>query len=128
MRWRQIKGCVARHVPAGEHRSASRIAKGERGIWQRRYWEHLIRDEDDLQRHVDYIHFNPVKHGHVARAVDWPYSTLHRYVAKGWLAEDWGGVAESAIEVGERGCGRSEERRVGKECVSTCRSRWSRYH
>src|SRR3546814_11096832 len=52
-----------------------------------------------------YIHFNPVKHGHVARAVDWPYSTLHRYVAKGWLAEDWGGVAESAIEVGERGCG-----------------------
>src|SRR3546814_7625349 len=75
----------------------------ERGIWQRRYWEHLVRDEDDLQRHVDYIHFNPVKHGHVARAVDWPYSTLHRYVAKGWLAEDWGGVAESAIEVGERG-------------------------
>ncbi|HEY9540758.1 MAG TPA: transposase [Luteimonas sp.] len=103
MRWRQIKGWFSRHAPAGEHRSASRIAKGERGIWQRRYWEHLIRDEDDLQRHVDYIHFNPVKHGHVARAVDWPYSTLHRYVAKGWLAEDWGGVAESAIEVGERG-------------------------
>src|SRR3546814_61005 len=80
-----------------------RRAAADIGIWQRRYWEHLVRDEDDLQRHVDYIHFNPVKHGHVARAVDWPYSTLHRYVAKGWLAEDWGGVAESAIEVGERG-------------------------
>src|SRR3546814_1710907 len=59
MRWRQIKGWFSRHAPAGEHRSASRIAKGERGIWQRRYWEHLVRDEDDLQRHVDYIHFNP---------------------------------------------------------------------
>src|SRR3546814_2573974 len=88
MRWRQIKGWFSRHAPAGEHRSASRIAKGERGIWHRRYWEHLVRDEDDLQRHVDYIHFNPVKHGHVARAVDWPYSTLHRFVAMGWWAVD----------------------------------------
>src|SRR3546814_14420399 len=92
MRWRQIKGWFSRHVPAGEHRRASRIAKGERGIWQRRYWEHLIRDEDDLQRHVDSIHFNPQKHGHVARAVDWPDSPLHRDVEIGTdSCRDWEG-------------------------------------
>src|SRR3546814_20432125 len=101
----QVKGWLSRRVPAGERRSASRIAKGERGIWQRRYWEHLIRDEDDLQRHVESINFNPVKHGHVGRAVDWPHSTQHREVARGWLAEDWGGVHESAIEGGEPGGG-----------------------
>ena len=60
----------SRHIPHGERRSASRASKGERGIWQRRYWEHLIRDEGDFARHVDYIHFNPVKHGHVSRAAD----------------------------------------------------------
>ncbi|XLM22241.1 transposase, partial [Chromobacterium piscinae] len=49
----------------------------ERGIWQRRYWEHQIRDEADLQAHVDYIHYNPVKHGHVERVLEWPYSSFH---------------------------------------------------
>ncbi len=91
LRWRLFKAWFSRHVPPGERRSDSRIAKGERGIWQRRYWEHLVRDEDDMQRHVDYIHFNPVRHGYVARAVAWPYSTVHRDVAKGWVAADWGG-------------------------------------
>ncbi|MGH2448271.1 MAG: transposase, partial [Chloroflexota bacterium] len=67
--------------------------KGERGIWQRRYWEHLIRDERDLAVHIDYVHFNPVKHGHVARVRDWPYSTFHRCVRDGVLAADWGGNA-----------------------------------
>jgi putative transposase len=59
--------------------------------WQRRYWEHAIRDDVDLERHVDYIHFNPVKHRHVTRVVDWPHSSFHRYVERGLLAADWGG-------------------------------------
>jgi len=65
--------------------------KREKGIWQRRYWEHAIRDEADLERHIDYIHFNPVKHGHVTRVVDWPHSSFHRFVQRGELAIDWGG-------------------------------------
>ena len=64
--------------------------KGEYNLWQRRYWEHVIRNELDLQRHVDYIHFNPVKHGHVNKAMDWPYSSFHRYVRNGLLGENWG--------------------------------------
>jgi len=88
-RWRHVKATFSRAVPPGEPRSARRVAKDERGIWQRRYWEHLIRDEADLQAHVDYIHFNPVKHGHVVRVVEWPHSSFHRYVARGWLVGDW---------------------------------------
>ena len=90
LRWRLIKTWFSRNLPLGEHRRASRVDKGERGIWQRRYWEHLIRDEIDFARHVDYIHWNPVKHGFVARAKDWPYSTFHRFVRDGVLTEDWG--------------------------------------
>ena len=58
-------------------------------IWQSRFWEHLIRDERDFQKHLDYIHWNPVKHGHVQRALDWPYSTFHRYVKQDAYAPDW---------------------------------------
>ncbi len=65
------QGGFSRALPSGERRSASRIKRGERGIWQRRYWEHVIRDEDDFERHVDYIHCNPVKHGWVRRVRDW---------------------------------------------------------
>ncbi|WP_334179967.1 transposase [Pseudoxanthomonas sp.] len=101
LRWRLIKTWFSRNLPLGEHRRASRVDKGERGIWQRRYWEHLIRDEADLARHVDYIHWNPVKHGHVARAKDWPYSTIHRFVRDGLLAEDWCEEGEDA-SFGER--------------------------
>ena len=71
-------------------------------IWQRRYWEHLIRDDDDLCRHIDYIHFNPVKHGQVQRAADWPYSTFHRYVAEGRLLLDWGVGVGTDDGFGER--------------------------
>ena len=78
-------------VPRGEMRNPARVSRGERGIWQRRFWEHEIRDEADFARHVDYIHFNPVKHGLVTRVRDWPYSTFHRYVERGVLAPDWGG-------------------------------------
>lgn len=101
LRWRLFKTCFSRRVAPGEKRGPSRIAKGERGIWQRRYWEHLIRDERDLQAHVDYIHFNPVKHGHVGRAADWPYSTIHRQIAFDWLPRDWGVSPE--VAAGSRG-------------------------
>ena len=89
MRWRLIKARFSRMLPYGERISASRMRKGERGIWQRRYWEHVIRDERDLHRHLDYIHYNPVKHGYVQRTVDWPYSSFHRYVARGVYPVDW---------------------------------------
>jgi putative transposase len=63
--------------------------KGEYNVWQRRYWEHTVRDEYDLAHHVDYIHFNPVKHGYAKRLSDWPHSSFHRYVLAGKLPGDW---------------------------------------
>jgi len=89
-RWQYIKAGFTRKIPSQSGRSASRIKKGERNIWQRRYWEHLIRDEHDLQRHLDYIHYNPIRHGLVSSAQDWPYSSFRRYVARGIYAIDWG--------------------------------------
>jgi putative transposase len=90
-RWKQIKARFSRGLPRGEYRSASRASKGERGIWQRRYWEHTLRDEADLQRHIDYIHYNPVKHGYVGAVKEWPYSTFHDYVRRGIYTSDWAG-------------------------------------
>jgi putative transposase len=78
VRWRLIKIRFSRSIPKGEWLSESRRMRGERGIWQRRYWEHLIRDERDLNHHIDYCWFNPVKHGLVANVEDWPYSSFHR--------------------------------------------------
>jgi putative transposase len=89
-RWSLIKSGFSRGLDP-KARSASKVAKREKGIWQRRYWEHAIRDNADLERHVDYIHFNPLKHGHVTRVADWPHSSFHRYVERGLLAADWGG-------------------------------------
>ena len=94
-RWMLIKSGFSRHIAINESRNASRISKGERGIWQRRYWEHLIRDENDFERHVDYIHYNPVKHGYVHRASEWPYSNIHRHINAGIIADDWGGDVDS---------------------------------
>lgn len=88
-RWMLIKSTFSRHIPKGEYRSASRTKKGERGIWQRRYWEHLVRDENDFNRHVEYIHYNPVKHGYVQCPSDWQYSSLQRYIANGTVERDW---------------------------------------
>jgi putative transposase len=90
-RWRQIKSGFSRMLPAAELRSGSQVQRRESGIWQRRFWEHAIRDDADFERHVDYIHFNPVKHGYVARVCDWPYSSFHGYVKNGLLPADWGG-------------------------------------
>lgn len=90
-RWRHIKSAFSRGVPPGERCSLRRVRKAERGIWQRRYWEHLVTDDEDLRRHVDYIHFNPVKHGYVQRPTDWPWSSIHRVIRRGDMPPDWAG-------------------------------------
>ena len=91
MRWALIKRLTAQAVRDAMPpvTSKSMQARGEIGLWQRRYWEHQIRDENDLHRHIDYIHFNPVKHGLVASTDQWSHSTFHRYVREGQLPANW---------------------------------------
>ena len=92
LRWSLIKRQTSRACEdwlPRQFMSESRQKRRESSLWQRRFWEHLIRDETDLSRHVDYLHYNPVKHGYVARAADWPYSTFHRYVTTGIYPQDW---------------------------------------
>jgi putative transposase len=88
LRWRLIKSRFAKALPKQERLSAVRVARNERGIWQRRFWEHLIRDEADHARHVEYCYVNPLKHGLVTRLSDWPYSSFHRDVRAGLFPED----------------------------------------
>jgi len=102
LRWRLIKSRFATALPKQERRSDVRIARGERGIWQRRFWEHLIRDESDYARHVEYCYINPVKHRLVARVCDWPHSSFHRDVRAGLFPADWGGSVETIGAFGER--------------------------
>jgi putative transposase len=94
LRWRLIKMNFSKGLPVIEHRSSVRKQRGERGIWQRRYWEHQIRNEKDFAAHMDYVHINPVKHGLVKQVCDWPYSTFHQLVDKGIYPVDWAGSAE----------------------------------
>lgn len=101
VRWMRIKQEFSLAIPAHEWRSDARQRRNERGIWQQRYWEHLIRDEQDLHAHMDYIHYNPVKHSLVTRVVDWPHSTFHKLVAEGVYAADWGGTDLPDMTVGE---------------------------
>jgi putative transposase len=93
VRWRRIKEeFTERFLAAGGKegdRSSSRIQRKERGVWQRRFWEHTILEEDDFERHVDYIHYNPVKHGFVTCPRDWPFSSFHRWVRLGDYPLDW---------------------------------------
>ncbi|QEH31907.1 Transposase IS200 like protein [Aquisphaera giovannonii] len=93
-RWRYVKGQFSRSYLAdgGEEGtlSPSRVKRNERGVWQRRFFEHTILDERDLEAHADYVHYNPVKHGCVARPADWPYSSFHRWVDQGHYDPEWG--------------------------------------
>jgi putative transposase len=101
-RWSRIKSGFSRGLMPASDLAVSKLRHREKGIWQRRYWEHLVRDEDDLARHVDYIHYNPVKHGRVTAVRDWPYSSFHRYCRNGILPPDWGGnVRELSGRFGE---------------------------
>ncbi len=94
-RWKMIKAFFSRkYLRAGGMSgeiSLSKIQKGEVGVWQRRFWEHTLRDEIDFNRHLDYLHFNPVKHGLVEEVSAWPWSSFHRYVRTGYYPVDWGG-------------------------------------
>ncbi|HCC81992.1 MULTISPECIES: transposase [unclassified Methylophaga] len=102
-RWRLIKSHFSRGLPSTERINNSRKQKSERGIWQRRYWEHLIRDDLDYARHVDYIHYNPVKHGYVDKAFDWPYSSIHKFIERNMGSSDWGvGKTINDVDMGER--------------------------
>jgi putative transposase len=101
-RWRAIKTALSKSLPATEPRSPIMRTRGERGIWQRRYWEHTIRDDRDYATHVDYAHFNPVKHGYVQHPADWPYSSFQRCVSAGMYPENWSGGADEPPDAGER--------------------------
>jgi putative transposase len=91
-RLRLIKARFSGGLDATKGRSPSKVSKGEKGIWQRRYWEHHIRDEADLAAHIRYCRINPVKHGLVTRAVDWPHSSIHRDMRRGIVAPEWSGA------------------------------------
>jgi putative transposase len=101
-RWRAIKIAFSKTLPAIEHRSAVMEKRGERGIWQRRYWDHTIRDDRDYAAHMDYTHFNPVKHGLAPSAAGWPFSSFRRSVAKGIYPAEWALTSERVAEAGER--------------------------
>jgi putative transposase len=99
-RWRLIKEAftkpfVRQFQPSTV--SASRRAKGEQAVWQRRFWEHAIRDDADFAAHVDYIHYNPVRHGLVTAARDWPYSTFSAWAERGVYQPNWGSDAMSPL-------------------------------
>ena len=97
IRWRNIKRAFTQQIAPDDRPAvfASRRHKGEQAIWQRRFWEHRIRDDEDYSHHVDYIHYNPVKHGYVKRPVDWAYSSIHRYIRQGVYYPQHGAVMSS---------------------------------
>jgi putative transposase len=107
LRWRWIKREFTRSWlalgGAEQARSAARVAERGRGVWQRRFWEHTIRDETDLEAHFDYIHYNPVRHGFVSRPRDWPWSTFHRWVRAGHYPVDWAARVDDRNIAGQGG-------------------------
>ena len=103
-RWKSVKGRFSWALPAREWRSRVRLDRRERGIWQRRYWEHRIRNADDFAWHVEYCYIDPVRHGLVRRVRDWPHSSFHRDVRAGVLPADWAGEMAEGV-FGERASG-----------------------
>ena len=101
IRWNLIKGHFSRAIPQGERISPSRNKRRERGLWQRRFWAHLLCDQVDFNNHLDYIHWNPVKHGRVQRAVDWPHSSFHRFVEQSVYPVNWGHSGDFSTHVNE---------------------------
>jgi len=101
LRLRLIKSNFSRKLPKLERISVSRKTKQERGIWQRRFWEHSLRDEADLKRHIEYMYFNPVKHGLAGCVADWEHSSFHRDVERGLFSNSWAGNCDDFIEAGE---------------------------
>jgi putative transposase len=101
-RWRRIKAAFSKSLPDTEQVSRARLRRGERGIWQRGYWEHTIRDDHDYAAHMDYIHFNPVKHGLTQDPSGWLFSSFRRCVAAGLCPAGWLGGDAQPVETGER--------------------------
>jgi len=101
-RWRLIKSAFTKQCPDKFIvQNANRKKKKQQELWQHREWEHCLRDERDFQQHIDYIHYNPVKHGLVKRATDWQYSSIHRYIKSGMLDKNWGeGAMDFADDIG----------------------------
>ncbi len=106
MRWRSIKGRFTRLCPRASQTesktTSSRIQRRERSVWQRRFWEHMVRDELDFQRHADYIHYNPVKHGYASCPHAWSHSSFHRFVRQGFYPPDWCCSCNGRSAVGPR--------------------------
>ncbi len=98
IRWSLLKSHFSRAIPDGERISESRLKRRERGIWQRRFWAHLLTSQEDFNAHCDYIHWNPVKHGYVERVADWPHSSFDRFVRLGVYSESWGHSGEFNIQ------------------------------
>lgn len=100
-RWRAIKSRFSQHLKQTDY-PLIQNKHGEYNLWQRRFWEHTIRDDNDFTRHVDYVHWNPVKHGLVEQVSEWPYSSFHRFVRLGYYPLNWaGGVDEDQADYGE---------------------------
>lgn len=110
IRWALIKRFVTKQCNAelkrDEWMNPSKLKRKESAFWQRRFWEHQIRDDRDFQKHIDYIHYNPVKHGLVKKASNWPYSTFHRYVTQGAYGVDWAGISGEEDLTGFGECSR----------------------
>ena len=96
-RWKRIKSAFSKHFEGSAEISQSMWRKGEKGIWQRRFWEHVIRDQVDFNRHCDYIHYNPVKHGLVSVPSDWRHSSFSRFLEGGLYIQEWGKSAPKDI-------------------------------
>ncbi len=106
-RWAMIKRYVTKKCGSllyrDEWMNTSKRRRKESTVWQRRFWEHQIRNDRDYERHMDYVHYNPVKHNLAGSVNEWPFSTFHRYVQKGLYPENWGGdnIAEVNDDFGE---------------------------
>jgi len=92
-RWRRVKSLFTHHLRRAGESFDPRDGRGFR-LWQRRFWEHTIRDLRDYARHVDYVHYNPVHHGYVKIAALWPYSSIHRFIRRGTITADWGATPD----------------------------------
>ena len=101
-RWRLIKTWFSKHCPANirEKPGSARQHKKQQAVWQHRFWEHSLRDEKDFTQHVEYIHYNPVRHGYADAPGKWPFSSFHRYVQTGIYPADWGSESMDFTGIG----------------------------
>ena len=120
MRWRVLKRLFSTGLDAPMP-NESRLRKRERSVWQRRFWDHVIRDDDDWRRHLDYIHYNPVRHGYCGAPGEWPYSSFGRMVEQGWYDPEWGRT-ESPLAADEA-FGRGIEGQAEQPTMPTPRGR-----